>query len=97
MRWPLLPDLTTIAEAGVPGYEASSWFTIAAPAKTSKEIIARLNTSVDKFLKTEDGIARLRKLGAEPAGGSPDDMQRYILAEIDKWGKVAKFAGIKPE
>jgi len=96
-RWPLLPDLPTIAEAGVPGYEAASWFTIGAPAKTSRDIIARLNASVDKFLKTEDGIARLRKLGAEPAGGSPDDMQRYVLAEAEKWGKVAKFAGIKPE
>ena len=68
-RWPGLPDLPTIAEAGVPGYEAASWFTIGAPAKTPKEIIDRLNASVDKFLKTEDGIARLRKLGAEPAGG----------------------------
>jgi tripartite-type tricarboxylate transporter receptor subunit TctC len=96
-RWPLLPDLPTIAEAGVPGYEAASWFTIGAPAKTPKEIINRLNASVDRFLKTEDGIARLRKLGAEPAGGSPEDMQAYVLAEIDKWGKVAKFAGIKPE
>jgi tripartite-type tricarboxylate transporter receptor subunit TctC len=92
-----LPDLPTIAEAGVPGYEASSWFTIGAPARTSKEIIAKLNASVDKFLKTEDGIARLRKLGAEPAGGSPEDMQAYVLAETEKWGKVAKFAGIKPE
>ena len=96
-RWPLLPDLPTIAEAGVPGFEAASWFTIGAPAKTSKEIIERLNTSVDKFLKTDDGVTRLRKLGAEPAGGSPDDMQRYVLAEAEKWGKVAKFAGIKPE
>ncbi|MBR1188719.1 tripartite tricarboxylate transporter substrate binding protein [Bradyrhizobium sp. AUGA SZCCT0160] len=96
-RWPGLPDLPTIAEAGVPGYEAASWFTIGAPAKTSKEIIDRLNASVDKFLKTEDGIARLRKLGAEPAGGSPADMQAYVLAETEKWGKVAKFAGIKPE
>ena len=96
-RWQGLPDLPTIAEAGVPGYEASSWFTIGAPAKTSKEIIARLNASVDRFLKTEDGIARLRKLGAEPAGGSPEDMQAYVLAETEKWGKVAKFAGIKPE
>jgi tripartite-type tricarboxylate transporter receptor subunit TctC len=96
-RWPLLPDLPTIAEAGVPGYEAASWFTIAAPAKTPREIIDRLNASVDKFLKTEDGIARLRKLGADPAGGSPEDMQRYVLAETEKWGKVAKFAGIKPE
>jgi tripartite-type tricarboxylate transporter receptor subunit TctC len=93
-RWPLLPDLPTIAEAGVPGYEAASWFTIGAPAKTHDEII---NASVDKFLKSDDGIARLRKLGAEPAGGSPDEMQRYVLAEAGKWGKVAKFAGIKPE
>ena len=96
-RWQGLPDLPTIAEAGVPGYEASSWFTIGAPAKTSKEIIARLNASVDRFLKSEDGIARLRKLGAEPAGGSPEDMQAHVLAETEKWGKVAKFAGIKPE
>jgi tripartite-type tricarboxylate transporter receptor subunit TctC len=96
-RWPLLPDLPTIAEAGVPGYEAASWFTIGAPARTPDEIIVRLNASVDKFLKSDDGIARLRRLGAEPAGGSPDDMQRYVLAETDKWGKVAKFAGIKPE
>ena len=96
-RWPGLPDLPTIAEAGVPGYEAASWFTIGAPARTPKEIIVRLNTSVDKFLKTEDGIAQLRKLGAEPAGGSPDDMGRYVMSETEKWGKVAKFAGIKPE
>lgn len=77
-RWPLLPDLPTIAEAGVPGYEAASWFTLAAPSKPSKEIIGRLNASVDKFLKTED-------------------MQAYLVAETKKWGKVAKFAGIKPE
>jgi tripartite-type tricarboxylate transporter receptor subunit TctC len=96
-RWPLLPDLPTIAEAGVPGYEAASWFTIGAPARTPKEIIDRLNASVDKFIRSEDGIARLRKLGAEPAGGSPQDMQAYVLAETEKWGKVAKFAGIKPE
>jgi tripartite-type tricarboxylate transporter receptor subunit TctC len=96
-RWPLLPEIPTIAEAGVPGYEAASWFTIGAPAQTPKEIINRLNASVDKFLRTEDGTARLRKLGAEPIGGSPEDMQAYALAETDKWGKVAKFAGIKPE
>jgi tripartite-type tricarboxylate transporter receptor subunit TctC len=96
-RWPLLPDLPTIAEAGVPGYDAAAWFTIGAPAKTSPEIIAKLNASVEKFIKTEDGTARLRKLGADPVGGSPDDMQRYVQAEIDKWGKVAKFAKIEPQ
>ncbi len=96
-RWPLLPEIPTIAEAGVPNYEAASWFTIAAPAQIPKEIVGRLNASIDKFLKTEDGIARLRKLGAEPVGGSPEDMQAYALAETEKWGKVVKFAGIKPE
>jgi tripartite-type tricarboxylate transporter receptor subunit TctC len=96
-RWPLLPEIPTIAEAGVPGYEAASWFTVAAPAKTPKEIIVKLNASIDKYIKTEDGIARMRKLGAEPAGGSPEDMQAYVLSETEKWGKVAKFAGIKPE
>jgi tripartite-type tricarboxylate transporter receptor subunit TctC len=95
-RWPLLPELPTIAEAGVPGYEAAAWFTIGAPAKTPKEIIVKLNGTVDKFLKTDDAVARLRKLGAEPAGGSPEDMQAYVLAETEKWGKVAKFAGIQP-
>jgi tripartite-type tricarboxylate transporter receptor subunit TctC len=95
-RWPLLPDLPTIAET-VPGYEAASWFTIGAPATTPKEIIDRLNASVDAFIKTEDGTARLRKLGAEPAGGSPEYMQRYVQAEIEKWGKVARYAGIKLE
>jgi tripartite-type tricarboxylate transporter receptor subunit TctC len=96
-RWPLLPELPTIAEAAVPGYEAAAWFTVGAPAKTPKEIIDRLNARVDKFLKSDDGTSRLRKLGAEPAGGSPEDMQAYVLAEAEKWGKVAKFAGIKPE
>jgi tripartite-type tricarboxylate transporter receptor subunit TctC len=91
------PSLPTAVEAGLPGMVAQNFIGLFAPAKTPKAIIERLNVSVDKFLKTEDGVARLRKLGAEPAGGSPDDMQRYVLAETEKWGKVAKFAGIKPE
>jgi tripartite-type tricarboxylate transporter receptor subunit TctC len=96
-RWPLMPDLPTIAEAGVPGYEASSWFTIGAPANTPKAIVDRLNAAIDSFVKSPDGAARLREIGAEPAGGSPEDIQAYVLAETEKWGKVAKFAGIKPE
>lgn len=96
-RWPLLPDLPTIAEAGVPGYEAASWFTVAAPAKTPRDIIDRLNASITKFLKTEDGIAQLRKLGADPVGGSPEDMTRFINAETAKWTKVAQFAKMAPQ
>lgn len=95
-RWPLLPDLPAIGEA-VPGYEAASWFTIGAPAKTSKEIREKLNASVEKFIKSDDGTAKMRKLGAEPFGGSPEAMQTFVVAEMEKWGKVAQFAGIKPE
>ncbi|WP_371421328.1 Bug family tripartite tricarboxylate transporter substrate binding protein [Tardiphaga sp.] len=96
-RWEPMKDIPTIAEAGVPGYDAASWFTIAAPAKTPKDIIARLNASTDKFIKSADGTARLIKLGADPTGGSPADMDAYVQSEIEKWGKVAQFAGIKPE
>jgi tripartite-type tricarboxylate transporter receptor subunit TctC len=96
-RWPLLPNIPTIAEAGVPGYDAAAWFTVAAPAKVSKDTIMKLNASIIKYIKSEDGIARIRKLGGEPVGNTPAEMQAYIVAEMDKWGKVAQFAGIKPE
>jgi tripartite-type tricarboxylate transporter receptor subunit TctC len=96
-RWPLLPNIPTIAEAGVPGYDASSWFTIAAPAKTPRDIVNQVNASVNTFVKSDDGTQRLRKLGAEPAGGSAEDMDHYVAAETEKWGKVTQFAGIKPE
>ena len=96
-RWPLMPDLPTVAEAGVPGYEASAWFTVAAPAKTPKDIITKLNATIEKYIKTPEGTDRLRKLGAEPTGGSPESMAAYVAAETEKWGKVAQFAGIKPE
>jgi len=96
-RWEPMKDIPTIAEAGVPGYDAASWFTLAAPAKTSKEIIGMLNASTDKFIKSPEGTARLIKLGADPTGGSPDDMAAYIASETEKWSKVAQFAGIKPE
>jgi tripartite-type tricarboxylate transporter receptor subunit TctC len=96
-RWPLLPNIPTIAEAGVPGYDAAAWFTVAAPAKVSKDTITRLNASVIKFIKSPEGIELIRKLGGEPIGGTPEEMQTFVLAETEKWGKVAQFANIKPE
>jgi len=96
-RWPLLPNIPTIAEAGVPGYDAASWFTIAAPAKVSKDVVTRLNASIIKYIKSEDGLARIRKLGGEPIGNTPAEMQAFVVAESEKWGKVAEFAKIKPE
>lgn len=96
-RWPEMPDVPTVDEAGVPGYEASSWFTIAAPAKTPADIIARVNKSVNTYMADRDMIARMRKLGADPVGGSPDDMARMMVEENAKWKKAIEFAGLKPE
>jgi tripartite-type tricarboxylate transporter receptor subunit TctC len=95
-RWPLMPDVPTVAET-VPGYEASSWFTIAAPAKTPADIIARVNKSVITYMADKDMIDRMRKLGADPVGGSPDDMAKLIADENVKWKKAIEFAGLKPE
>lgn len=96
-RWPELPDVPTVAEAGVPGYEASSWFTIAAPAKTPADIIDRVNKSVNKYMADPEMITRMRKLGADPVGGSPQDMAKLIADENVKWKKAIEFAGLKPE
>ena len=95
-RWPLLPNIPTIAET-VPGYDAAAWFTVAAPAKVSKDIVMKLNASIIKYIKSADGIERIRKLGGEPIGNTPDDMQAFVIAETEKWGKVAQFANLKPE
>lgn len=96
-RWPEMPDVPTVDEAGVPGYEASSWFTIAAPAKTPAAIIARVNKSVNAYMTDKDMIARMRKLGADPVGGSPEDMGKLMAEENVKWKKAIEFAGLKPE
>ena len=96
-RWPELPDVPTVAETGVPGYEASAWFTIAAPAKTPREIIDKVNASVNKYMSEQETIARMRKLGSEPVGGTPEDMARLIAEETVKWKKVIDFAGLKAD
>jgi len=96
-RWSELPNVPTVAEAGVPGYEASAWFTIAAPANTPREIIEKVNKSVNKYMAELETAAKMRKLGADPVGGSPEDMAKLIADETIKWKKVIDFAGLKPE
>jgi tripartite-type tricarboxylate transporter receptor subunit TctC len=96
-RWPLLPDVPTVAESGVPGYEASGWFTIAGPAKIPADIIARLNKSVNSYVTDKDMVEKMRKLGADPLGGSPQDMAKLLVDEQAKWKKAIELAGLKPE
>jgi tripartite-type tricarboxylate transporter receptor subunit TctC len=92
-----MPDLPTINESGVPGYEAIQWFGLLAPAGTPQAIIDRLQAETAKILDTPAMKARLALEGAEPIGNSPAEFSALIKAEMAKWSQVAKAAGIKPE
>ena len=92
-----MPELPTIAESGLPGYDASTWGGILAPAGTPKTVVAKLNGAMNAVLKEEDVRARLSGAGIEIQGGTPAEFGEVIKAEIEKWGRVVKQAGIQPE
>ena len=89
-----LPDVPTIASA-LPGYSAESWFVLMAPANTPPAIVNRLSAEVDKILKKPGVIERFKALGAEPVGGTPDQLGQFISAEAKKWAEVVKVSGAK--
>jgi tripartite-type tricarboxylate transporter receptor subunit TctC len=91
-----LPDVPTIAEF-VPGYEASAWYGIGAPKNTPAEIIEKLNNEINSALADPKVKARLAEFGALPLGGSAGEFGALLADETEKWGKVVKFASIKPE
>jgi tripartite-type tricarboxylate transporter receptor subunit TctC len=90
-----LPELPTIAEAGVPGYAVTSWNGILAPANTPELAIKRLNDALNKILANPDMRARLLKMGYEPVGGPPELFSKHIEAETLKWGPVIKKSGLQ--
>jgi tripartite-type tricarboxylate transporter receptor subunit TctC len=92
-----LPDIPTVAEAGVPNYEALQWYGLLAPAGTPPEIVARLHAQTAQALKLQDVKERLASDGAEPVGSTPSDFARFIKDELEKWTNVARTANIKPE
>lgn len=91
------PNLPTIAEAGLPGYDANTWGGILVPAGTPKAVVATLNAEINKALASDDVRAKLMAAGIEIQGGTPQVFADYIKAEIAKWGRVTKEAGIQPE
>ncbi|HXQ83916.1 MAG TPA: tripartite tricarboxylate transporter substrate binding protein [Xanthobacteraceae bacterium] len=95
-RQAVLPDIPTVGEF-VPGYEATAWFGIGAPKNTPAEIVDKLNREINAGLADPQLKARLVDLGGETFAGSPEDFAKFIAAETEKWAKVVKFAGIKPE
>ncbi|WP_311222477.1 MULTISPECIES: tripartite tricarboxylate transporter substrate binding protein [unclassified Acidovorax] len=92
-RSPELPDVPTIAEAGVPGYEATSWFGMFAPAGTPALIVAQLNKALVKVLAQPDVKKKINEQGAETAGETPEQFAAFIQTEAVKWGKVVKESG----
>jgi tripartite-type tricarboxylate transporter receptor subunit TctC len=91
-----MPELPTIAES-LPGYDASTWGGILAPAGTPRDAVLKLNASINAALKLEDVRSRLMGAGIEIQGGTPEAFAEVIRIEVDKWGRIVKAAGIQPE
>jgi len=92
-----MPELPTLAESGLPGYDASTWGGILAPAGTPKDVVAKLNGAINAALKQEDVRAKLSGAGVEIQGGTPGEFGDVIRAEIEKWGRIVKQVGFVPQ
>jgi tripartite-type tricarboxylate transporter receptor subunit TctC len=92
-RSPAMPDLPTVAEAGVPGYESVAWFGVLAPAGTPPALVKKLNAEIVKVLKSPDVAQRLASQGAEPVFNTPEEFSALIKTEMVKWAKVIKASG----
>ena len=96
-RMPQLPDVPTFAEAGYPGVDAIAWFGMVAPAGTPKEIVDRLNSEVNQILKLPETIKRFDLIAALPVGGTPEDFDKFIRAELVKWSVIVKQRNIQAD
>ena len=96
-RTPLLPDVPTLAQAGVPGVVAAAWHGVLAPAGTPPEIVNRLNVEIVKILRSPETVAKLAGLGLDPVGSDPKTFADFIASENVKWAKVVKASGAKLE
>ncbi|WP_422650790.1 Extra-cytoplasmic solute receptor [Cupriavidus sp. H18C1] len=91
------PDIPTLAEQGLSGFQADSWFAIFAPATTPKDVVAKLNTELNRIFTLPDVQAKLKTLGLDPVLGTPDALALFQKAEIAKWAKVVKDSGTTPQ
>jgi Uncharacterized protein conserved in bacteria len=96
-RLAALPNVPTVSEAGVPGYEIQAWQAIYAPAGVPKPIVQKLYTDIAAILKDPDTVARLEKMGVTPSGITPEAFAAFQQSEVQKWGSLIKSAGIKAE
>ena len=92
-----IADLPTVAEAGLPGYEAVGWFGLLVPAATPRPVVEKLSADANKVLADRETRTRMQAVGADPAGNTPDEFARFIRDDQAKWAKLMREAGIKPE
>jgi tripartite-type tricarboxylate transporter receptor subunit TctC len=96
-RSPMAPDLPTIAEAGLPGYDATTWYCLMAPAGTPHEIVARLNGEATRALQRPDVRSRFGATDLTPSPSTPEQLGAFLHSEVAKWGKVVKASGMRPD
>ena len=96
-RYAEAPEIPTVAESGIPNFEAGNWVGIYAPANTPTEVVSRLNEALNQTLKTPETAEALRKSGLEPVGGTPAQFAARTRDDIRKWGEVVQRIGFKPE
>ncbi|MGZ3410542.1 MAG: Bug family tripartite tricarboxylate transporter substrate binding protein [Xanthobacteraceae bacterium] len=94
-RWPKLPDVATVSESGLPGFEATVWYALLAPAGTPPDVIAKLNEATNVYLKSDKAKTLFDDIGIQPGGGAPADLKAFIAAEVQKWAPIIKAADIK--
>jgi tripartite-type tricarboxylate transporter receptor subunit TctC len=92
-RYEELPDVPTLEEAGVKGYDATVWLGLLAPPGTPREIVAKLNTAITKILSTPEAKKLMASAGVDVATSSPEDFRKLMQTELDRWGKVVKETG----
>jgi tripartite-type tricarboxylate transporter receptor subunit TctC len=94
-RWPKLPDVATVSESGLPGFEATVWYALLVPTGTPADVIAKLNAGVNDYLKSDKAKTLFDDLGLQAAGGTPQELKDFMASEVQKWAPIIKAAGIK--
>jgi len=96
-RFTAIPEVPTLDESGLKGYEATTWFGLMAPAKTPKPIVDALNRAINKALTSPDVVAKLSGIGMDPTTGTPEDFGKIVASDYAKWGPIVTASGFKPE
>jgi tripartite-type tricarboxylate transporter receptor subunit TctC len=96
-RFRSTPDVPTVAESGLPGYEAIAWYGVFAPTGTPRDIVTRLNTDIVRVVRSPDVRELFLKQGAEAFATSPEEFTKIVERDVSKWAKVVKVSGAKPD